>query len=80
VGQAVAVWGLRSGRERRGEVRLKITLTCGPHVSVVEKREERITDRIWRGILVFSRRKGIKDGSKSVKYVQNGTSQTNIEL
>jgi hypothetical protein len=47
VGQAVAVWGLRSGRERRGEVRLKITLTCGPHVSVVEKREERITDRIW---------------------------------
>jgi hypothetical protein len=44
---------LRSGREKRGEVRLKITLTCEPHMSVVEKREERITDRIWRSILVL---------------------------
>jgi hypothetical protein len=32
---------------------LKIVLTCGSHISVVGKREERITDRIWRGILVF---------------------------
>jgi hypothetical protein len=63
-------------------VRLKITLTRGPHMSVIEKIEERIThtNRIWSGILVFSHRKGITDGSKSIKYVQNGTSETNIKF
>jgi hypothetical protein len=39
-----------------GKERLKITLTCGSTCQW-SKREERITDRIWRGISVFSHHK-----------------------